>query len=344
MSFTQDLQDLIDAECAKDNTHAVLLRVQSGDMTVDFQGSAGGAKPDTRFPISSISKMFAATMIMQLVAEGRISLDQKVQSILTGVDLSGLHVVKGVDYGPSLTIRHLIHQTSGLADYYESDLAADLKANRDRHYGPEDVLQMTRALPPQAAPDSGKSYYSDTNYQLLGAVIENVTDGTFDQALQHRICEPLGLKQTEVLQGTDMGLPVYQKQLLLEVPQILASMGPDGGIISTPNDLLTFLRAFMQNTLFEAKNAARMRQWNRLFFPMQYGYGVMRIKLPRWMTLFRATPELIGHSGASGSFAYYAPEQDTYVLGTFNQTDAPRRPVGFMLRVLSLVAKHRALL
>ena len=141
-----------------------------------------------------------------------------------------------------------------------------------------------------------------------------------------------------------MGLPVYHKQQLLEVPQILASMGPDGGIISTSKDMLTFLRAFMQNDLFEPEIATQMRHWNRLFFPMQYGYGLMRIKLPRWMTVFRATPELIGHSGASGSFAYYAPEQDTYVLGTFNQTDAPRRPVGFMLRVLALVAKHRALL
>ena len=70
----------------------------------------------------------------------------------------------------------------------------------------------------------------------------------------------------------------------------------------------------------------------------------MRVKLPRWMTLFRATLELIGHLEASGSFAFYAPEPDVwepdvYVIGTFNQTDAPRRPIGFMLRVPGLVAR-----
>ncbi|MEN8659416.1 MAG: hypothetical protein ABF313_15360, partial [Marivita sp.] len=59
-----------------------------------------------------------------------------------------------------------------------------------------------------------------------------------------------------------------------------------------------------------------------------------------WMTLFRSTPELIGHSGASGAFAFYAPELDVYVIGTFNQTDAPRRPIGFMFKVLSLITKH----
>lgn len=168
--------------------------------------------------------MFTATMIMQLVEEGLIELDQTIESVLAKVDLSGLHAVNGVDYGPSLTIRQLLHQTSGLADYYESDLAADLKASNDRSYGLEDVLQMTRALPPQAAPGSGRSYYSDTNFQLLGAVIECVTGQSFNQALQARICAPLGLMQTRVLDGTDVGLPVYHKDRLLNIPQILTSM------------------------------------------------------------------------------------------------------------------------
>lgn len=341
MTLSQNIQALLDAECAKANTDGVILRVFSRDGRVDSKGSAGVATPDTRFPIASITKMFTAALIMQLVDEGRVNLDQTVQSTLTEVDLSGLHIVQRVDHGPALTIRHLLHQTSGLADYYESDLAADLKEGKDRSYDLNDVLQMTKALRPQAAPENGRSHYSDTNYQLLGAVIEQVTGQTYDQALQNRICEPLGLMQTGVLQGHDIGLPVYHKDKRLYVPQILTSMTSDGGIISTMDEMLIFLRAFMDAQLFKPENAAQMRQWNRLFFPLQYGYGLMRVKLPRWMTLFRATPELIGHSGASGSFAFYAPEPDIYLIGTFNQTDAPRRPIGFMLRVLNLVAKHR---
>lgn len=342
MTLLQSLQSLVEAESAKANTHGVILRVYSGDGQVDFKGCGGAAASDTRFPIASIAKMFTATIIMQLADEGRIHLDQTAQSILTGIDLSGLHVVNNVDHGPWLTIRQLLHQTSGLADYYEGDLAADLKEGKDRSYGLSDVLQMTKALRPQAAPDSGRSHYSDTNYQLLGAVIETTTGQSYGQALQTRICTPLGLSDTGVLLGADVGLPVYHKGQRLHVPQMLTSMSSDGGIISTLDDMLAFLKAFMEGRLFNREDAAQMRQWNRLFFPLQYGYGLMRVKLPRWMTAFRRTPELIGHSGASGSFAFYAPEPDIYLIGTFNQTDAPRRPIGFMLRVLSLIAKQRA--
>lgn len=340
MTLASALESLIDTECAKANTHAVILRVRSGDGRVDFKGCAGAATPDTRFPIASIAKMFTAALIMQLADEGQIGLDQRVQSILTNIDLSGLHVVKGVDHSADLTIRQLLHQTSGMADYYEGGVAKDLRLGKDRSYALHDVLQMTRALPPQAAPSTDRSHYSDTNFQLLGAVIEAATGQTYDKALQSRICEPLAMKDTGVLLGTDIGLQVYHKERPLCVPQMLTSMGPDGGIISTLDEMLIFLRAFMAGELFKPPNTALMRQWNRLFFPLQYGYGLMRIKLPQWMTLFRATPELIGHSGASGSFAYYAPEQDMYVIGTFNQTDAPRRPIGFMLKVLNVVAKH----
>jgi len=342
MSLDQKLQALIDAECAKEHTHGLILRVASGDGAVDFKGSAGAAAPDTRFPIASISKMFTAALIMQLADEGQIDLGQTVQSILADVDLSGLHIVKGVDYSPLLTVRQLLHQTSGLADYYESDLAVELKQSKDRSYGLIEVLQMTKALPPQAAPESGRSHYSDTNYQLLGAVIEAVTGQTYDQSVQSRICSLLELSMTGVLQGTHVGLPVHHRDAVLDVPQILTSMGPDGGIISTLDEMLTFLRAFMQGRLFKPENTPQMCQWNRLFFPLLYGYGLMRIKLPRWMSLFRATPELIGHSGASGSFAFYAPEPDIYLIGTFNQTDAPRRSIGFMLRVLNVVTRHRS--
>lgn len=114
-------------------------------------------------------------------------------------------------------------------------------------------------------------------------------------------------------------------------------MGPDGGIVSDTGDLMTFLRAFTEGRLFRPENTTALHQWRKMQFPMQYGGGLMRFRLPAWMTLWRPSPELIGHSGASASFAYHVPERDMYLVGTLNQTDAPKRPFAFMLKVLQAV-------
>ena len=338
------LQDLLDRTVAKSKAHGALLRVQSRDGKIDFRGSSGNATPDIRFPIASISKTYTAAMILQLIDEGRLTLDEKVRSALPEVDLSGIHVVQGVDHGANLTIRQLLFQTSGLADYYEGGVADDLKRGKDYAYSLLQVLDWARSGKPQAAPNSGTAHYSDTNFQLLGAIIERATGLSFGDALEERICEPLGLGRTALFDpirdGNGRTLPVYHKSRRLDVPLILSSMGPDGGIVADTDDLMTFLRAFMEGRLFQPENLPALRQWRRLYFPLHYGGGLMRFRLPGWMTLWRPSPELIGHSGASGSFAYHAPETDVFIVGTFNQTDAPRRPFGFMLEVLKTIETH----
>ncbi|MAS33649.1 MAG: hypothetical protein CL610_06570 [Anaerolineaceae bacterium] len=333
---THQMQVLIDKESRKTNTHSVLLAVQSDDGRVNFQGAAGDASPDSAYFIASITKMFTASVVMQLVDEGRLDLDAQIQAYLPQLQLDGIHTYKGVDYSKQLKVYQLLHQTSGLADYYENGLVEDLKHNRDRAYNISDVLNMVRAMQPSNVPDSGKSYYSDTNYQLLGAIIESVTEHPLAQVFQSRIFEPLQLGQTYVFDHKaqrGQPLPLYHKSQRLDVPLALSSMAPDGGIVSNLTDSLTFLKAYFAGQLFDASHFERMYQWNALFFPIQYGYGLMRFKLPGWMTPFRQTPQLIGHSGSSGSFAFYAPNEKLYMAGTFNQIDKPSRPFNFMLKV-----------
>ena len=163
-------------------------------------------------------------------------------------------------------------------------------------------------------------------------------------AVQERICAPLDLTRTALFavarESDGQTLPVWHKGQRLAIPGILSSMGPDGGIVSDTGDLMTFLRAFTEGRLFHPEEASALHQWRKMQFPLQYGGGLMRFRLPGWMTLWRPSPELIGHSGASGSFAYHAPEPDVLLVGTFNQTDAPKRPFSFMLRVLKAVETH----
>lgn len=342
-NINQQLQQLINEESGKSNTHAVLLGVQSGDGTVNFQGSAGEANSDSPYFIASITKMFTASVAMQLVDEGRLDLDAPIQKYLPHLPLDGIHIYKDIDYSKQLKVHQLIHQTSGLADYYEDEFIEDFKNNRDRAYTLDDVLTMVRGLQPANAPDTGKSYYSDTNYQLLGAIIESITQCPLAQVFQDRIFEPLQLNDTYVFDHSlqrSTPTPLYHKDLRLDVPLAMSSMASDGGIVSTLSDSLRFIKGYFAGELFDKTYFKQMYQWNALFFPMQYGYGLMRFKLPRWMTLFRETPELIGHSGSSGSFAFYAPDKDLYIVGAFNQIDKPARPFNFMLKVISTVEKN----
>ena len=345
-NLDRKLQDMLEREALRKNTHGVLLGVQSGDCRVSFEGAAGKATADQPFFMASITKMFVSTVLAQLVDEGRVRLEDRVAPHLSPIDLSGVHVVHGTDYADRLTVRHLLHQTSGLADYYEGGVADHIKQNRDHRYDLDDVLAAARSLKPMAAPDSGRSYYSDTNFQLLGAVIEAVTRTDLQSACSARIFEPAGMADTVIFDHATSHdhpgpVPLYHRDRRLQVPLIMSSMGADGGGVWTLTDGLRFLRAFFGGVLFDRSNLAKMMQWNDLFFPFQYGYGLMRYRLPGWLNLFRETPEFVGHSGASGSWAFHAPKEDIFLVGAFNQLDAPQRAMRFMLRVIDVIKQHR---
>jgi CubicO group peptidase (beta-lactamase class C family) len=185
--------------------------------------------------------------------------------------------------------------------------------------------------------ESGKVYYSDTNYQLLSAVIEAVSKQPLADVFRARIFAPLELTNTYLYDCNQPGdvLPLYHQAQRLDLPLALTSERGAGGIVSTLSDSLRFLRAFFDGELFDRAHPTPMQNWHPLFFPMDYGYGLMRFKLPRITTLFRYSPELIGHSGASGSFAFYAPREQLYMAGTFNQFEKPSRPFQFMLKVIA---------
>lgn len=333
-----NLRNLIEREFQKPDTNSILLSVQSGDGRIDFEGVAGDGSPESPYFVASISKMYTATVIMQLVDEGRLDLDDRIQPYLSNLPLDGIHLYKGTDYSRQLKVRQLVHQTSGLADYFSAGLIEDFKKNRDRLYSVEDVLDLIRDQKPLAAPDSGKSHYSDTNYQLLGALVEALTDRTLADVLNERIFAPTGMAGTYLYNyetpPSVEPLSFYHRNTRLSLPLAMTSERGTGAAVSTMADTQRFLRAYFQGKLFSEGHFDRMMKWNRMFFPMQYGYGLWRYKLPRWMTLFQKTPEFIGHAGVNGAMAFYSPENDVFIAGTLNQIDAPARQFGFLPKVI----------
>lgn len=334
------LEMLLHAEFEKPYSNSILLSVKSGDGRVSFEGVAGEGTTNSPYFIASISKMFTGTLIMQLVDEGVLDLKDPIGQYLAHLPLDGIHVYKGADYSNDLKVYQLLHQTSGLADYFADGLNEDFKKNQDRSYSVEDVLEIIRSRTPFAAPDSGKSHYSDTNYQLLGALIEVVTERSLADAFRERIFNPMEMADTYLYDHKAPPevepLPFYCNDTPLTLPLAITSERGAGGAVSTMADSHRFLRAYFEGRLFNKAHFEQMTKWNRMFFPMQYGYGLWRFQLPRWLTLFRKMPEFIGHAGVNGAMAFYNPDKDLYVTGTLNQLDDPARQFKFMPKVVGV--------
>lgn len=335
------LWKLLEAEFEKPYSNSILLSVQSGDGSIRFEGALGEGTVDSPYFVASISKMFTATIVMQLVDEARLDLNDPIDTYLAHLPLDGIHVYKGKDYSHQLKVYQLLHQTSGLADYFADGLNEDFKKNQDRFYSVEDVIEIIRYQTPFSAPDSGKSHYSDTNYQLLGALLEVVTDRSLADVFSERIFVPLQMVDTYLFDVNSPPavepLPFYYENTQLSLPLALTSERGAGGCVSTMADSQRFLRSYFAGRLFDRAHLGRMMSWNRMFFPMHYGYGLWRFQLPRWLTLVRKMPEFIGHAGVNGAMAFYNPDKDLYITGTLNQLDDPARQFKFMPKVVGVI-------
>lgn len=327
------LQRLLEKEEGNSQKPGVILGVQSADRQIDFRGATGSAQIESPFYIASVTKMYTAAVCMQLAEEGRLDLDSEIAAFLPASLTTGL---------PSVKVYQLIHQTSGLPDYFAGNLAEDFMRNEDRAYTVADTVALAREAKPPGPPGSGKSHYSDTNYQLLGAIIEAAAGASLPEVFQARVFDRLGLSDSYLynhahIRGAEP-LPFYYKDLKLSLPLALTSERGAGGVVSTLDDSLRFLRGYFGGELFDSDQFRRMMEWKALFFPLQYGYGLMRFRLPPLMNPFHRTPELIGHSGSTGSFAFFDPKKSLYLAGTFNQLDKPSQPFAFMLKVVSAVS------
>ena len=200
--------------------------------------------------------------------------------------VKGIHRYKGTDYSDALTIRHLIGQTSGFQDYFLDrpkggrSVFERLLSEGDFEIDLEFVVQLTReGLPPLFPPSSPhdahpgkrhrtKAHYSDTNYELLGAIIESVTEEPLHRAFKELFFDPLGIRQTYIYGQPNQGnftplAPAFYKGRPLEFDKILSSTGPEGGLVSTVRDILRFGKAVMRGELFQdPKTLESMQQWH----------------------------------------------------------------------------------
>jgi D-alanyl-D-alanine carboxypeptidase len=363
------LQELINTLEAKNRRiHGVALGVLLGDRSYRWCGGAGWADPAQRIPmhedtlilLASVTKMYTATAAVVLAERGGLDLDAPLTQYLEADRISGIHQYKGVDHTARLRVSHLLAHTSGLPDYFMDrprggrSVYERLITEGDRPWHLDDVVSYVReCLPARFAPvdpsaPEARGHYSDTNYKLLGAVLEAATGHSLSEIFRDVLLAPQRLSRTHLYgQGHDPSEDVvarlFHGDRPLVLDRLLRSHGPEGGLVSTVDETVRFGKAVMTGAYFRREETlASMQKWNRIFFPFQYGFGLMRYRLPGWMSVGYA-PELMGHSGSSGSFFYYAPELDLYMAGTVNQMTTRMAPFRLIMKVSQLVRKQRRL-
>ncbi|MER6073126.1 serine hydrolase domain-containing protein [Streptomyces sp. NPDC001817] len=244
-----------------------------------------------RYRVGSITKTFVATVLLQLEAEGRLSLDDSVEKWLPGV-------VHGHGHdGRHITVRQLLNHTSGIFDYTgdaDFDRAVFTKDGFFRHrydtLAPGELVSIAMKHEPYFAP--GTSWkYSNTNYVLAGMVIEKVTGHSYATEIERRVIAPLRLRGT-FLPGTRITVPrpssrAYSKFLdptgpVYDVTTLNPSLASSAGeMISDSADLDRFYSALLRGELLPPEQLKEMKTTvEATGIPnARYGLGLMDIRL-----------------------------------------------------------------
>jgi D-alanyl-D-alanine carboxypeptidase len=335
--------------------------------------------PTTPWFIASITKLFIASTVMRMVEEGELALEDRLVDRLATSVTNRLHVLDGQDRTDRITVEHLLGHASGLPDFIEDYPAARRgegeKADRrslveilvedgDRAWSLEDTARRVRErLTPHFAPQPLNARrvrirYSDTNYQLLVGIIEARRNAPFFRVLEDLVLDPLGLENTW-LPGHPRGsgpepdvAALYAGAKLIRFPSFLASIAD---MNSTCADLIRFFSAAVGGRLFRDQGTWRHMQarWHRFSLPLdraalrqpnwpiEYGLGTMRFRLPRFLTPFRPMPQVVGHTGSTGTWLFHAPEPDLYLAGAVSQITAGAVPFKVVPGILRAVADGR---
>jgi D-alanyl-D-alanine carboxypeptidase len=362
-NLNQELQYLVSNLVEKDKSiKNCVLSVMKGDGSFSWSGAAGVARQDGQVPmtkdtpiyIASITKLYTATVIMRLYEKGLLSLDDPMSRYLPEELIQGIHVFKGRDYSREITIKQLLSHTSGIADYYTEkpkggkSLFELFLEKPDRSWTVDETIERARKnLNPNFPPGTDASY-SDTNFQLLGKIIEAIIGKPLHIVYEDFIFRPLGLKHTWLIgrskpQFTPSAAPadIFYKDMIITNTRSNGAYWADGGIVSTAEEMIIFLKALNEGRIVSGDTLKLMHHWHRLQFPLQYGYGTMYFKMPRLITMVMKVPPLWGHSGSTGSFLYYSENLNLYMAGSMNQTELKSKPFRLMGRVMKAIQSKR---
>jgi D-alanyl-D-alanine carboxypeptidase len=268
------------------------------DGRVVWAGSSGTVRdgraplrPDSEMVIGSVTKTYVAATILQLAEEGRLSLDDSVREYLP----------ERRPVSREITIRQLMDHTSGLADLFNDTTRTGLEEHPEHAWSADEVLDSLHA--PWYEPGEGWAY-ANTNYYLLGLIVERVTDNSLADELDRRFLAPLGLDATRMLSPTDVEGPLE--------PAWTTIFWASGAMTASAADLARWGDALYGDDVLAPASRRAMKRVN----DDDYGLGVQRIEVARRTGY--------GHTGLLNTYTtllMHLPAEDVTIALMVNRTN-----------------------
>lgn len=322
----EQMENMIFEQIDHESLYGAVFHIGQGDEVI--HSAAGNLEADEPFSIASVTKMFTASVIFQMAEDGLIRMNDTIDMYLMPGEYSGLHVYEGTEYSESITIRQLISQTTGLPAYAENEAEGLTLVEESIDNGASFTFtsKLDSAKEKGARFVNGEgAYYADINYDILGEIIERVSEDTLESQYEQYIFEPLELEDTFLAEADEEDSevpPVVVNGGERDISPILENMRASGGLISTSDDLMVFVKSFFNGGMFDESFINTDSLQDIQFYFHQYGNGFMNFDVSAEVPVFDMHP-LAGHAGVNGSFAFYNRELDLYITGTTNQASDP---------------------
>ncbi len=321
------------------------LLVHSEKLRIDIniaEGKTDGiqANPKQANHLASVGKLFTATVIAMLHDKGLLYFDDKIVKYIDKDLTRGLHIYKGKDYSGDISIKHLLTQTSGLNDVFFPLLKKMIK-NPNLKMTVRETLEWGKANQKPVGKPGQKHFYTDTNYYLLGIIIENITKKSFHEAVNEMIFQPLRMENAYINGFSEPKIKSYYPPAhiylyninFIDNKRIAQIDYAGGGVVAPLNEYLIFMKALVNNQLVKKETLKKMIYDDiKMGFPaigFDYGYSIWK---PKAIPLFLPGKYFCwGCVGITGAFMFFHPQTETYVIGTFNDKSYTSKALRFML-------------
>lgn len=328
--------------------HNILIKIDDSDKNIYSKGIGIKDKDSSlvsgqeQFKIASITKLFVSTIILQLVEDGKLDLKDKASKHLKNIeflDFENFHIYNKTKFANKITVQQLLSHRTGLADIFsdkEEEFFSRLLRTPNIQYSPKSIAELYFEYnlneKSHFEPDKGW-YYSDMNFVLIGLIIEQIEQTSLAQSIRNRILKPLGMKET-YFEFYEKSIPtndlINQYVGNLNFSEMNTSFDwSGGGLVSTNNDLIIFIKSLFDLKLINKRSLNKMidvkfskENENR------YGLGIYESNYNGKI--------YFGHYGFYGTYVGYCPETKTAISYSISQALTEFNTYNFISEILKL--------